>query len=96
MDIIENLRVQGVKESLIKDILHFRKEYKVDKDVEHRVTKSPAFYIGGDILSMCIAGILEEENILLSGPKATGKNLLSDNLSEIFGRPQYIISYKYR
>lgn len=42
---------------------------------------------------MCIAAILEEENILLSGPKATGKNLLSDNLSEIFGRPQWNTSF---
>ena len=74
MDIIENLRVQGVRESLIKDVLHFRKEFKVDNEVKHRVTKSPAFYIGEDILSMCISAILEEENILLSGPKATGKN----------------------
>ena len=60
MDIIENLRVQGVSESLIKDVLHFRKEFKVDKEVEHRVTKSPAFYIGENILSMCISSILEE------------------------------------
>ena len=36
---------------------------------------------------------MEEENILLSGPKATGKNLLSDNLSEIFGRPQWNTSF---
>ena len=93
MDIIENLRVQGVKESLIEDVLHFRKEFKVDDEVKHRITKSPAFYIGEDILSMCIAAILEEENILLSGPKATGKNLLSDNLSEIFGRPQWNTSF---
>ena len=82
MDIIENLKIQGVRESLIEDVLHFRKEFKVDDEVKHRVTKSPAFYIGEDILSMCIAAILEEENILLSGPKATGKNLLSDNLSD--------------
>lgn len=93
MDIIENLRVQGVKESLIEDVLHFRKEFKVDDEVKHRITKSPAFYIGKDILSMCIAAILEEENILLSGPKATGKNLLSDNLSEIFERPQWNTSF---
>ena len=93
MDIIENLKIQGVRESLIEDVLHFRKEFKVDDEVKHRVTKSPAFYIGEDILSMCIAAILEEENILLSGPKATGKNLLSDNLSEIFGRPQWNTSF---
>lgn len=38
---------------------------------------------------MCISAILEGENLLLSGPKATGKNLLADNLSQIFQRPQW-------
>ena len=93
MDILENLREQGIRESLIKDIEHFRKEYDVKDELKERVTKSPAFFIGKDILEMCITGILEEENILLSGPKATGKNLLSDNLSEIFGRPQWNTSF---
>ena len=93
MDILENLREQGIRESLIKDIEYFRKEYDVKDELKERVTKSPAFFIGKDILEMCITGILEEENILLSGPKATGKNLLSDNLSEIFGRPQWNTSF---
>ena len=93
MNILDNLREQGVRESLIKDIEHFRKEYDVKEELKERVTKSPAFFIGKDILEMCITGILEEENILLSGPKATGKNLLSDNLSEIFGRPQWNTSF---
>ena len=93
MDILENLREQGIRESLIKDIEYFRKEYDVKDELKERVTKSPAFFIGQDILEMCITGILEEENILLSGPKATGKNLLSDNLSEIFGRPQWNTSF---
>ena len=93
MNILENLREQDIRESLIKDIEYFRKEYDVKDELTERVTKSPAFFIGKDILEMCITGILEEENILLSGPKATGKNLLSDNLSEIFGRPQWNTSF---
>ena len=93
MDILANLREQDIRESLIKDIEYFRKEYDVKDELKERVTKSPAFFIGKDILEMCITGILEEENILLSGPKATGKNLLSDNLSEIFGRPQWNTSF---
>lgn len=93
MDILENLREQDIRESLIKDIEYFRKEYDVKDELKERVTKSPAFFIGKDILEMCITGILEEENILLSGPKAPGKNLLSDNLSEIFGRPQWNTSF---
>lgn len=93
MDIIENLRNQGIQESLIQDIYYFRNYYKLNEDIEHRVSKSKVFFYGKDILSMCISAILEDENILLSGPKATGKNLLADNLSEIFNRPQWNTSF---
>lgn len=93
MDIIENLRNQGIQESLIKDVLHFRNYYNLDKELEYRVSSPKVYFYGKDILSMCISAILEEENILLSGPKATGKNLLADNLSEIFNRPQWNTSF---
>lgn len=93
MNIIQNLREQGINEKLIDDILYFRKYYSLDKNLEYRVTKSNTYFYGKDILSMCISAILEGENILLSGPKATGKNILSDNLSEIFNRPQWNTSF---
>ena len=93
MDIIKNLREQGISESLINDILYFRKYYSLDDELKYRITKSNIYFYGKDILSMCISSILEGENILLSGPKATGKNLLADNLSEIFQRPQWNTSF---
>ncbi|WP_077723232.1 AAA family ATPase [Clostridioides difficile] len=93
MDIIDNLRAQGVDEKLIEDVMYFRNYYGLEKNLEYRVTKSKTYFYGKDILSMCIAAILEEENILLSGPKATGKNLLADNLGEIFNRPQWNTSF---
>ena len=93
MEIIKNLRKQGISESLIKDILYFRKYYSLDEELKYRITKSNTYFYGKDILSMCISSILEGENILLSGPKATGKNLLADNLSEIFQRPQWNTSF---
>lgn len=93
MDIIENLRNQGIEESLIKDIYYFRNYYKLNDNLEYRVSKSKVYFYGKDILSMSISAILEDENILLSGPKATGKNLLADNLSEIFNRPQWNTSF---
>ncbi|RDY24062.1 MoxR family ATPase [Romboutsia maritimum] len=93
MDIIENLREQGISEKLIEDIFYFRRFYKLEKNLEYRITKSNRYFYGKDIISMCISSILEEENILLSGPKATGKNLLADNLSEIFLRPQWNTSF---
>lgn len=93
MGIIENLRNQGISELLIEDILYFRKYYNLENELEYRVSKSNMYFYGKDILSMCISAILEEQNILLSGPKATGKNLLADNLSEIFNRPQWNTSF---
>lgn len=93
MCIIENLREQGISEQLIQDVLNFRNYYKLENDLEYRVSKSNMYFYGKDIISMCISAILEEQNILLSGPKATGKNLLADNLSELFNRPQWNTSF---
>lgn len=42
---------------------------------------------------MAIAGILQGENLLLTGPKATGKNILAENLAYIFHRPSYNVSF---
>ncbi|MGX4598332.1 AAA family ATPase [Faecalimicrobium sp. JNUCC 81] len=93
MEIIDNLRKQGINEILIEDVLYFRKYYKLENKLEERISKSKKYFYGKDILSMSISAILEDQNILLSGPKATGKNLLADNLSEIFNRPQWNTSF---
>ena len=42
---------------------------------------------------MGIATLLKGENLLLTGPKATGKNMLAENLAWIFARPVYNISF---
>jgi len=36
--------------------------------------------------------VLCGENLLLAGPKATGKNVLAENLAALFGRPVWDIS----
>ena len=42
---------------------------------------------------MAMAALLQGENLLLTGPKATGKNILAENLAYIFGRPIYNVSF---
>ena len=42
---------------------------------------------------MGIAAVLQGENLLLTGAKATGKNILAENLAWIFGRPVYNVSF---
>ena len=93
MGIVENLLNQNVSEKLINEALYFKQYYKLDKDLSHRISSTNNCFYGKDIWEMSIASILEGENILLSGPKATGKNLLADNLSQLFGRPQWNTSF---
>ena len=93
MGIVENLLNQNVSEKLIDEALYFKQYYKLDKNLNHRISNTNNCFYGKDIWEMSIASILEGENILLSGPKATGKNLLADNLSQLFGRPQWNTSF---
>lgn len=54
---------------------------------------SPKYkYYGVEVLNKSIAALLGGYNILLSGPKATGKNVLSENLAMLFSRPLWNVS----
>ena len=90
---LDFLRQQNVSESLIKDVEDFRKQYPLVEDMQVRVPNPPIPFYGKDILEMSIATLLKGENLLLSGGKATGKNILAENLAYIFGRPSYNISF---
>ena len=90
---LEFLRQQQVSESLLKDIENFRKQYPLDEQLKVRVSKPPIPFYGKEILDMSIAVLLKGENLLLAGGKATGKNILAENLSYVFGRPSYNISF---
>ena len=87
------LEEQGVSSSLINKIVKFREVYPVSDEVKNRIIKPAIPFYGKDILEMAIAGILQGQNLLLAGPKATGKNILAENLAYIFNRPSYNISF---
>ena len=89
----EFLRQQQVSESLLKDIENFRKQYPVEKEMQARIPNPPIPFYGKELLEMSIATLLKGENLLLSGGKATGKNILAENLAYLFGRPSYNISF---
>ena len=44
-------------------------------------------------MELAVSALLQGENILLSGGKATGKNILADNLAWLCGRPVYNVSF---
>lgn len=92
-DIFEFLYRQGVEETLIRRVEEFRNTHETSGKVRNRILPPAMHFYGKEILEMAIAGLLEGENLLLSGPKATGKNILAENLAYLFGRPSYNISF---
>ena len=90
---LEFLKEQKVQEGLIRDVELFRKEYAVEEVELSRVSEPDMLFYGKEVLEMAIAALLEGENLLLTGVKATGKNVLAENLAWIFGRPVYNVSF---
>lgn len=87
------LEEQGVSPCLIKGVEEFRKSYEVPDEAAHRLAVPSIPFYGKDILEMAIAALLAGQNLLLTGPKATGKNILAENLACAFGRPVYNVSF---
>lgn len=90
---LQFLEEQQVSPSLIREVEIFRESYEVSKEAKNRIVKPPIPFYGKEILEMAIAALLQGENLLLSGSKATGKNILAENLAWIFCRPSYNISF---
>ena len=86
----------GIRPELQKEVAHFRERF--DKDTAASSVRDAAevprfHYLGKDILEKAICALLCEKNLLLAGPKATGKNVLAENLAWIFGRPCWNVSF---
>lgn len=93
MNPLEILTGQSVHPALVEDVKAFRERHPVDEQAAGRVTCPAMPFYGKDILEMAVSALLQGENLLLSGAKATGKNVLAENLAWIFGRPSYNISF---
>lgn len=93
MEELKFLEEQQVAPELIKRVEEFRSRYEVVPETADRIVKPSIPFYGKDILEMAIAGLLKGENLLLTGPKATGKNILAENLAYIFNRPAYNVSF---
>ena len=82
-----------MREDLIVRLNEFKQRHGVDEAVRGRIVKPPVEFLGDEILDLAVSALLQGENILLCGGKATGKNILADNLAWLFGRPVYNVSF---
>ena len=87
------IQEEQISEHLQKRLERFRADYPVADEVKRRVSKPDMPFFGKEILEMAVSALLEGENILLCGAKATGKNILAENLAWMFGRPVYNMSF---
>ncbi|MDW5298542.1 MAG: MoxR family ATPase [Sedimentibacter sp.] len=90
---LEFLRKEGISEKLICEIEKFRKFYKVKGELKYRIPNPRYNYYGNDVWEEAVTALLCGENLLLVGSKATGKNVLSENLAAAFGRPSWDVSF---
>lgn len=90
---LDFLRQEGINENIIGRVEAFRRSYPVSPEDEYRVSQPKYRYYGTDIWNKALTALLAGENILLVGPKATGKNVLAENLSAVFRRPEWNISF---
>ena len=90
---LQFLRDQQVNEHLIQEVERYSESYPVAEQVWGRVVKPSIPFYGREVLEMAVSGLLQGENLLLTGAKATGKNVLAENLAYIFGRPTYNVSF---
>lgn len=90
--LVEFLHKQAIDATLLKEVEEFVREHEVDPAVADRVPVSIYRYYGKSIWEKAIYAILSGYHILLSGPKATGKNVFSENLAQLFNRPMWNMS----
>lgn len=90
---IQSFEEQNISSELLQAIADFRHRYPVEERLRGRVVRPMLPYYGRETFEMAAAALLQGENILLTGTKATGKNILAENLAYIFGRPSWNISF---
>ena len=90
---LEFLEAEGIDPALVREIRAFREKAPLTEDMQARVPAPRYRYYGKEIWEHAAAALLCGKNLLLTGGKATGKNVLSENLAMAFGRPAWNVSF---
>lgn len=86
------LQEQGIAPCLIDGLEAYKAAYPWSN--LDRPLLAPGFqYYGKEIWEQALGALLAGENLLLVGAKATGKNVLAENLAYCFGRGDWNVSF---
>ena len=92
-DLMETLRQEGISPDLLRAVEEYRTAHALPEALRPRIPASGFTYYGREVWEQALAALLCGENLLLAGGKATGKNVLAENLAAAFGRPAWDISF---
>ena len=92
LDIWKELQDEGIDAALLEEIRHFREAHPVPPEAQPRIPTPQCLYYGKEVWESAAAALLCGQHLLLAGPKATGKNVLAENLAAVFGRPVWDVS----
>ena len=90
---LDFLEQEQISKELRDGILEYRKTYPTPPELRSRVPRSRYHYYGKEVWEAAVAALLCGENLLLAGSKATGKNVLAENLAQVFARPSWDVSF---
>lgn len=91
--LLDFLEQDQISKDLRDGILEYRKTYPTPPELRSRVPRSRYHYYGKEVWEAAVAALLCGENLLLAGSKATGKNVLAENLAQVFARPSWDVSF---
>jgi hypothetical protein len=89
---LDFLEKEGVPSSLCREVEAWREAHPVEADLQGRIPQPRCRYYGREVWEEALTALLCGENLLLVGGKASGKNMLAENLAMVFGRPAWNIS----
>ena len=90
---LEFLEQEGVRPALVEEVRAFREQHPAPAGTGDRIPQPKYHYYGTEIWEEALAALLCGKNLLLAGGKATGKNVLAENLAAAFGRPAWNVSF---
>lgn len=93
IDMITFLNNEGVLKNLLHEVQEYTAAHPVEGELCNRIPVPHFMYYGTKVWNESIAALLCGKNILLAGEKATGKNVLAENLCTLFQRPSWDISF---
>ena len=90
---MEFLEQEHISPALLDGVRAYRAQYPTESVLQGRIPQPRYHYYGKEVWEAAIAALLCGENLLLAGSKATGKNVLAENLAQAFGRPAWDVSF---